>query len=175
MGRSEHAALVSILLLLCSGAHARDEGVKFSMRNLCGEMVRVYWIGFDGKLVPQSALPVKNSSGISINSYRTHKFAIWYHRGSEEQTMAEALQYGTKYTVGDTNDIVTIEKGLVLYRHDAWHVAQEATKQGIQMCDELAYREGGGADGGGGGDPGPNAVVSLAGDSEPGRCGTAAL
>ena len=116
-------------------ALARDEGVKFSMRNLCGEAVRVYWIGFDGELVPQSALPVKNSSGISINSYQSHKFAIWYSRASEEQTKTEALIRGTRYTVGDTNDIVTIEEGLVLYRHDAWHVAHEATRYSIQFCD----------------------------------------
>ena len=129
-------------LLFCISAaavSARDEGVKFSMRNLCGKSVRIYWIGFDGALVPQSALPVKNSSGISINSYRTHKFAIWYNQATEEQTMAEALEHGTRYTVGDTNDIVTIENGLILYRHDAWHVAQEATRHGIQVCDRADY------------------------------------
>jgi hypothetical protein len=99
--------------------------------------VRVYWIGFDHKLVPQTTLPVKNSSSVAINSFRTHRFLVWYAnpRTSEDQIQAEALQRGKAYTVGDTNDIVTIEPGLEFVRHDASQQTLEAAQHAIQVCD----------------------------------------
>lgn len=107
------------------------------MRNLCGEDVRVYWISFDGKsLVAQTTLAVKNSSSVSINSYRSHRFLVWYSKGrTEEQVQAEAWVNGTKYTVGDTNDIVTIEPGLGFVRHDAPQQALEAIEEAVRACD----------------------------------------
>jgi len=99
--------------------------------------VRVYWIGFDHKLVPQTTLPVKNSSSVAINSFRTHRFLVWYAKphASEDQIQAEALQRGKAYTVGDTNDIVTIEPGLEFVRHDASQQTLEAAQHAIQVCD----------------------------------------
>jgi len=90
------AAFFAALLLAAWPVSAVDEGVKFSMRNLCGEAVRVYWVGFDNSLVPQTQGPVKNSSSVSINSYRTHRFLVWYARGTEDQIQADARIKGSQ-------------------------------------------------------------------------------
>ena len=94
MGRCT-SIVFAVLALASAAVMARDEGVKFSMRNLSGETVRVYWVGFDNSLVAQTQLPVKNSSSVSINSYRTHKFLVWYARGTEEEIQAEARAKGS--------------------------------------------------------------------------------
>ena len=40
-----------------------------------------------------------------------------------------------RYTVGDTNDIVTVEAGLEFVRHDAAQVALEAARIAVRTCD----------------------------------------
>eukprot|EP00614_Pseudopedinella_elastica_P010873 CAMPEP_0172589156 /NCGR_PEP_ID=MMETSP1068-20121228/7954_1 /TAXON_ID=35684 /ORGANISM="Pseudopedinella elastica, Strain CCMP716" /LENGTH=189 /DNA_ID=CAMNT_0013384689 /DNA_START=124 /DNA_END=690 /DNA_ORIENTATION=+ len=127
-----------VLYSMLAAASGNDQTVKFSMRNLCGEDIRVFWIGFDGKLVEQSALPTKNSSSVGINSYRSHRFVVTYNRGSDAEVKAHALQEGTQYQVGATNDIVTVEPGLILVRHDAAHRGLEACRLAVQKCDPRA-------------------------------------
>jgi hypothetical protein len=105
------------------------------MRNLCGESIRVYWIGFKNELVPQSQLPSKNSSSLAINSFRGHQFLVWYNRGTEAEVQRDARIHGATYTVGDTNDIVTVEEGLVFVRHDAKQRSLEATEYAVRSCD----------------------------------------
>ena len=91
---------LGLAMLGAQVACAADEGVKFSMRNLAGESVRVYWVGFDGGLVPQTTNAVKNSSSVSINSYRSHRFLVWYARARDENAIqAEAKEKGKQYTV----------------------------------------------------------------------------
>jgi hypothetical protein len=94
--RAFSALLLAALTANFSEARG-DEGVKFAMRNLCGEPIRVYWIGFDNALVEQSTLPIRNSSSLSINSFRSHRFLIWYSRGSEQLSKREARINGTIY------------------------------------------------------------------------------
>ena len=149
-----------LLLLLTATVVANPEGVKFSLRNLCGEPVRLYWLG-NGDAVPQTQLPLKNSSSVTINSFFDHEFAVWYARGSEDDIKMAAMKRGvgarpptthdpsslthnrmavgsihsqTKFRVGETNDVIVVQPQLRLVRDDVYHQVVRESARGMDFC-----------------------------------------
>ena len=62
---------------LASGATDDPAVSKFSVRNLSGGFIGLWWIDHRGRqLVAQSAVAVRHTSSVEINSFRGHRFVI---------------------------------------------------------------------------------------------------
>ena len=71
------AALVCLASALASGATDDPAVSKFSVRNLSGGFIGLWWIDHRGRqLVAQSAVAVRHTSSVEINSFRGHRFVI---------------------------------------------------------------------------------------------------
>lgn len=94
---------------------------KFSLRNLSGGSIGVWWL--NGKnLVPQQSVAIRNSSSIEINSFRGHQFVVrrrdWKEKLNEEAYEGEEEEESI-LTIGSTNDLVIVDSDLGLERRDA--------------------------------------------------------
>ncbi|KAJ8611946.1 hypothetical protein CTAYLR_004382 [Chrysophaeum taylorii] len=106
---------------------------KFSLRNLSGGSIGVWWIepaprGKKRRMVPQTAVSIRNSSSLEVNSYRGHEFAIRRLGWKEKITEQEYEPSGDEATlvIGATNDIVIVDESLGLARHDAARAVRRA-------------------------------------------------
>ena len=110
---------------------------KFTLRNLSGGFVGVWWIDHGGRqLIPQSSVSIRNSSNIEINSFRGHEFVV--RRLERKVPLAQIpLDVGpgeTILTVGATNDIVVVNADLALVKHDAAYRVRQALERAVEAC-----------------------------------------
>ena len=107
-------ALACLALALAARPASPDSSVmsKFTLRNLSGGFVGVWWIDRGGRrLIPQSSVAVRNTSNIEINSFRGHEFVV--RRLAAQERLGElphdARPGDAVLVVGATNDIVVID------------------------------------------------------------------
>ena len=102
------AALVCLASALASGATDDPAVSKFSVRNLSGGFIGLWWIDHRGRqLVAQSAVAVRHTSSVEINSFRGHRFVI---RRLRRKARLADVPYEPRATdavleVGPTNDL----------------------------------------------------------------------
>ena len=122
MGRPSVGLRLLALWLVGATRGSGNVMSKFTLRNLSGGFVGVWWIDHGGRqLIPQSSVSIRNSSNIEINSFRGHEFVV--RRLERKVPLAQIpLDVGpgeTILTVGATNDIVVVNADLALVKHDA--------------------------------------------------------
>ena len=116
------AALVCLASALASGATDDPAVSKFSVRNLSGGFIGLWWIDHRGRqLVAQSAVAVRHTSSVEINSFRGHRFVI---RRLRRKARLADVPYEPRATdavleVGPTNDLVVVDGDLRLTVHNA--------------------------------------------------------
>lgn len=124
----EFSMRLALVVVLACGAGG-EVATKFSLRNLSGESIGVWWLqpmpGAQKKMVPQTLVSIRNSSSLEVNSYRGHEFVIrrrgWKESLEEEGYVPQADE--AILVIGSTNDMVVVDETLSLARHDAvWAV-----------------------------------------------------
>ena len=127
------AALVCLASALASGATDDPAVSKFSVRNLSGGFIGLWWIDHRGRqLGAQSAVAVRHTSSVEINSFRGHRFVI---RRLRRKARLADVPYEPRATdavleVGPTNDLVVVDGELRLTVHNARYRAREAVAGG---------------------------------------------
>ena len=139
------AALVCLASALASGATDDPAVSKFSVRNLSGGFIGLWWIDHRGRqLVAQSAVAVRHTSSVEINSFRGHRFVI---RRLRRKARLADVPYEPRATdavleVGPTNDLVVVDGDLRLTVHNARYRAREAVAGALRARDpRWGYRD----------------------------------
>ena len=134
------AALVCLASALASGATDDPAVSKFSVRNLSGGFIGLWWIDHRGRqLVAQSAVAVRHTSSVEINSFRGHRFVI---RRLRRKARLADVPYEPRATdavleVGPTNDLVVVDGDLRLTVHNARYRAREAVAGALRARDPV--------------------------------------
>jgi len=134
------AALVCLASALASGATDDPAVSKFSVRNLSGGFIGLWWIDHRGRqLVAQSAVAVRHTSSVEINSFRGHRFVI---RRLRRKARLADVPYEPRATdavleVGPTNDLVVVDGELRLTVHNARYRAREAVAGALRARDPV--------------------------------------
>ena len=109
---------------------------KFSLRNLSGEYVGLWWLEprrgrAARKMVPQSKVGIRDTSAIEINSYRGHEFLLRVlpGKGAIEEGLHDARPDDAILVIGATNDLVVFNSDFELVRHDAAWFARRAVRE----------------------------------------------
>mmetsp|Transcript_90578 Transcript_90578/g.258757 ORF Transcript_90578/g.258757 Transcript_90578/m.258757 type:complete len:637 (+) Transcript_90578:219-2129(+) len=143
------AAVVAALMITAATASITE--MKFSLRNLSGGPIAVWWrqpgAGPVRKLIAQSAMSVRNSSNLQINSFEGHEFVI---RRSKKGALADSTHKVGQYkegeeamfAVGDTNDIVIVTEALTIERRGTNYVVKMMIQDAIAECHAVAETPG---------------------------------
>ena len=116
-----------------------DVMTKFSLRNLSGESIGLWWLDGGVRLVPQTSIAIRNSSSLEINSYRGHEFVV--RRMPVKAPLIE-MPYEEDdesiLVIGTTNDVVVVDEDLTLTRRDARWTLRRAVLEAADLTVDPA-------------------------------------
>jgi len=113
---------------------AKPFKINFEVKNQVKQKCDLFWIGFDGELVPQLEKPLFQGDSHGISSYKSHKFVLcWYGHQDVDSNSCKTFVVGdydfTVIITGDENSGI-IEFEIV----DAVTTSRQYLSEALTVC-----------------------------------------